>query len=217
MKSETDASTGIPEWVKTDQWADVASSLEHLAMSLRLVKEKPQEWKWAIIACHSALQGTLICVLSGSNGLGCLTDRSTTAVLRWIKASRSDPSTKHPDERVAELPVLIERACDSNYMGEFGGAPVSLDDDAAWRLEQLHHLRNRFSHFRPSSWSIEITGLPHIIYAAVQLAHRIMLATPPAPSGLTMINYSSSQRGSRMFRRLWKPSPRRACRFSFPN
>ena len=178
MNSQSEPPTHMPEWVQTDQWADVASSLEHLSMSLRLVGERPQEWKWAIIACHSALQGTLICVLSGSDGIGCLTDRSMKAVLDWIEESRSDRSAKHPDERVAELPVLIKRAQDPNYMSEFGGAPLPLDAAAAKDIDLLHILRNRFTHFRPSSWSIETTGLPRITHAAVKIAQRIMFGHP---------------------------------------
>lgn len=60
VTSEPSASARLPEWVQIGQWADAASSLEHLSMSLRLVTESPQERKWAIIACHSALQGALI-------------------------------------------------------------------------------------------------------------------------------------------------------------
>lgn len=178
MNSENESSARLPEWVETDQWADVASSLEHLSISLQLVKERPQEWKWAIIACHSALQGTLICVLCGSNGIGCLTDKAMKNVMEWIETTRSNPSAKPPTERVAELPVLMKRICDPKYMSEFGGAPVELDPVTARDIMSLHFLRNRFSHFLPSSWNIEVTGLPRIVHTSVKLAQLIMFGHP---------------------------------------
>jgi hypothetical protein len=91
------------------------------------------------------------------------------AVLQWVEESRTNPDAKQPDERVAELPVLLTRARDKQYMSEFGGAPISLDDNASRDLDMLHLLRNRFTHFRPSSWNIEITGLPRIIQTAIKL------------------------------------------------
>ena len=177
-RGESEITAHQAEWVRTDEWTDVASSLEHLAMSLRLVNEKPLEWKWATIACHSALQGTLICVLSGSNGIGCLTDKAKTRFMNWLDASRSDPNLKPPDDPVAEFPVLLERAGDSKFMSEFGGLPVSLDPDTARDMERLHFLRNRFTHFRPSSWSIAMADLPQIMHSAIRLAQGIMFGHP---------------------------------------
>lgn len=167
-----------PEWVRTDQWVDVASSLGQLSVSLQLALEQPQNWKWAVLACHSALQGVLVCVLSGSDGIACLTDRSMNAVREWIEASRADADARHPTEYVAEMPVLIRRACDVNYMNEFGGAPVTLDAQAGKDLKLLHQLRNRFTHFRPGTWSIEVSGLPRIVHTSIRIAQRIMLSHP---------------------------------------
>ncbi len=178
MSFQSEISPHQSGWVRTDEWTDVASSLEHLAISLRLVNEKPLEWKWATIACHSALQGTLICVLSGTAGIGCLTDRAMARFAEWLEASRSNSTLEAPDDPVAELPVLLKRAVNSYYMRKFGGQTLSLDPDTAMDIKRLHNLRNRFTHFRPSSWSIEIEGLPRIMHSAMSVAHRIMFGHP---------------------------------------
>lgn len=147
-------------------------------MSLQLVHEKLQEWKWVILAAHSALQGTLVCVLSGSSGLVCLTDSSASKVLKWIEESRSNQNLKAPVERVAELPVLLQRSHDANFMSEFGGEPVPPDAEVDADILQLHNLRNQFTHFRPALWSIEVTGLPRIIQVSTAYSQRVMLGHP---------------------------------------
>lgn len=174
----SDQQSNLPEWVRTDEWADFCSSLEHLGSSLANVSENPQEWKWAIIACHSAVQGALVCVLSGSAGIGCLDNASITRVSEWIERSRSNPDLEAPLERLADFMSLVERAYDPNYMNEFGGAPMPLDQAQMDDLRSLHELRNQFIHFRPQSWSIEITGLPRIMRVGVTFSQRIMLGHP---------------------------------------
>lgn len=168
----------IPPWHRTDEWLDVASSLDHLALSLSLVGEKPGEWKWAVLACHSALQGILVCVLSGSDGLGCLDDKSTERVLKWMEESRANPDTKPPRERLAELPILVDRAYDLAWMNEFGGGPIPFDEAVHDLLLKLHELRNDFTHFRPSLWSIQIGGLPDVVQAAMLFGWRILMGHP---------------------------------------
>jgi hypothetical protein len=165
-------------WYRTDQWIDTAPSLEHLNESLRLLPEKADEWKWAILACHSALQGILICVLSGSSGMGCLDNKSMARVFEWIERSRTDFAARAPRERLAELPVLLSRSRDPNFMAEFGGMPMPIDGDADRDILLLHNLRNQFVHFAPRSWSVELGGLPRIVAVAMTFGARILFGHP---------------------------------------
>lgn len=178
------------DWLRTDLWTDTASSLEHLNFSLQRIPGRLHEWKWAIIAAHSALQGALVCVLSGMANMGALSDRSRKAFLRWIEESRANSSLQPPEEWVAELPVLLKRARDPGWMNEFGGMPARLNADACRDLKLLHELRNEFTHFSSAGWSIELAGLPRIVNAAVSLTQLLILTHPAStkrlePEGLS--------------------------------
>ena len=147
-------------------------------MTLGLIPERPQEWKWAILACHSALQGIFICALSGTDGIGCLDNRSITRVHEWLEESRTDAEAKPPRERVADLPSLLDRTHDVNFMSWYGGAPVPNDADADRDIRSLNDIRNQFTHFPPMSWSIEVTGLPRLINVSMTYGHRILMGHP---------------------------------------
>ena len=175
----------MPEkWLRTNECLDVLSSLEHATMSLQLVPSKPREWKWVILATHSTIQGALVCVLAGSTGAGCLTDKSEQKMLEWLENRKTRATVKSPEERVAELPVLLKRSYDANRMAYLGGKEMPLEININQDILKLHSLRNQFTHFSPSSWSIETEGLPRIIRSAMLFSQRVLLNHPASKISL---------------------------------
>lgn len=71
-------------YLRTDERIDVISTLRHCLCCLRKVERDELEWKWAIISLHNALQGSLVCTLSGTAGIGALTEKSQNEVLEWL-------------------------------------------------------------------------------------------------------------------------------------
>ena len=59
----------VTGYARTDERRDVVASLEHCALSLTRAKESDGAWKWAILSLHSALQGAMVCHLSGTLGI----------------------------------------------------------------------------------------------------------------------------------------------------
>ena len=51
--------------VEIDEITDILVSLEFCAFSLTQLHKSERAWKWAIISLHSALQGAMVCHLSG--------------------------------------------------------------------------------------------------------------------------------------------------------
>ena len=68
-------------FIHTDESQDVLISLNHCFESLRRVRESPGEWKWVILSLHSAVQGAMVCHLSGTAGVGALTSESAKRTL----------------------------------------------------------------------------------------------------------------------------------------
>ncbi len=65
-------------FLRTDDRLDTEDSLRKAAQTGALVRSDPREWKWLLLAIHSAVQGTFVLALDRGNGL--LTLRSKHAV-----------------------------------------------------------------------------------------------------------------------------------------
>jgi hypothetical protein len=72
-------------YLRTDEIADVVAALDLLGAVSPLLLRHPPLWKWLIIAAHNALQGAMVCALSGTAGVGALDNRSRNAVLERLE------------------------------------------------------------------------------------------------------------------------------------
>ncbi|MGH6953284.1 MAG: hypothetical protein ACREGL_03825 [Alphaproteobacteria bacterium] len=169
---------GLPEHLRTDEREDVINALEHAACAAETLEERPLDWKWVVIAVHNALQGALVCTLSGTHGTGALSDKSMKEKLEWFEASRTDPEAPCPAERLAPLLKLYERAKKQNCTGEFGGSPLRTTKEQDDDVKRLNNLRSEFTHFTPKGWSIEIAYLPRIVLNAIAIIETLLLSHP---------------------------------------
>jgi hypothetical protein len=161
-------------YVRFDERADVIAALDLVALVAPKCREQPSYWKWLIIAAHNALQGALVCCLSGSAGIGALTEKSQRAVLARMEAKCG----AWPTERLAGFKQLVDWGCDTDRMQ---GHPLTLTHEQRTDLRHLNdELRNQFSHFKPEHWSIEAAGLPRIVLTAIDAAEHLMLNHPAA-------------------------------------
>jgi hypothetical protein len=111
-----------------------------------------------IIATHSAAQGAMVCSIQDTTKTSILTEASAKKMLNWLDVMQGDP----PVERLAEFGVLLAKFRDKY--------PSLLKQAEYDRIEKLHSVfRNKFSHFTPTSWSIEIEILIPLIESAAKL------------------------------------------------
>ena len=170
------------DWLTVDEATDVVASLRHTFHLLKLVPTDLAVWKWVILSVHSALQGAMVCHLSGTANLGCLSALSADAWLNWHERDRRGeinwidlginefgrpslkPATKAdcpPREYLAKPSELFERLRMPNKRRESGVGEILQISGAQRRaFKKLDELRNQFTHFSPMGWSIEIAGLP---------------------------------------------------------
>ena len=167
----------VTGYARTDERRDIVASLEHCALSLIRAKETDGAWKWVILSLHSALQGAMVCHLSGTAQLGALTKDSADQWLQWHENDRSrdlehssdgaknlgnfgsskDFDRGQPAERVASAPELFRRLrCSSARIEYQCGAVQKITASQIKSFRRLHRLRNEFTHFHPKGWSIEI-------------------------------------------------------------
>ena len=154
-------------YVHTDECQDVLASLEQCALSLAQVRRSERAWKWVILSLHSALQGAMVCHLSGTERLGALEKRSATKWRGWNKRNIQDDrddSGVPISERVADAKKLFKRLhCSAARVEDGCGGVISIAEHQRESFKRLHELRNELSHFSPKGWSIGLSGTKQVI------------------------------------------------------
>ena len=176
----------MEKYVRTDERQDVLASLEHCALSLSQARQSDRAWKWVVLSLHSALQGAMVCHLSGTNQLGALTKECAAKRLEWDEKDRRGEITwiqegvgefggptkrieKKEDQPpwkvfVATADKLFKRLSRPSLRieGECGGI-ISITEKQRQSFKRLHKLRNQFSHFSPKGWYIELELIEEVI------------------------------------------------------
>ena len=152
----------MEQWIGTDEGEDVAGSIRHAVRCFRAAAQDDQEWKWAALSLHSALQGTCVChLVTTASPVGAVTDRNAGEWLQYFEALRSNPSAPSPQTYLMTLPDLLKKVRKPYSAGDSSnndGINVS-DQELAW-LRRFHEtVRNQFIHFEPMGWSLEVGGL----------------------------------------------------------
>ena len=153
-------------WLRTDEPSDVVASVRHALRLLDFVEGDRLVWKWVILAAHSALQGAMVCHLSGTAQLGCLSSKCAAAWLAWWRDATKSGSKadRKPRNYMAKPDDLFERLYTTDKRIEQGcGGILEISVSQKASFKTLNAFRNKFMHFTPTSWSIEISGLPQII------------------------------------------------------
>ncbi|GAA0819487.1 hypothetical protein GCM10009111_23550 [Colwellia asteriadis] len=141
-------------WARFDTESNAMDSLEKTAQFLRTVKDNPEDWKWVIVSSFSSLYGFAIQVAKGSD------DRSVIQV------------TKKGHERLITFGDALKKCKQS--LGARAALETSKDEDDSINKIQ-NEFRNKFEHFNPGSWSIEISGFPSHIFNIVNVIERLAL------------------------------------------
>jgi len=146
-------------WIHTNEAEDVAASIRHALVCIRLTKDDDQAWKWVMLSLHAALQGACVCHLTTTAApLGAVTKKNA---VEWIDYFDKKTALV-PKTRLMSMPDLLRavRKVDSAGSG-FTRSPIAISDsELAW-LNRIHdEFRNQFIHFSPTGWSFEVSGVP---------------------------------------------------------
>ena len=158
----------MSKYVRTDECQDVLASLEQCAFSLAQVRRSERAWKWVILSLHSALQGAMVCHLSGTEQLGALQGDDAKRWREWnnnsIQGGDENAGDPPPAPRIADARTLFKRLrCSTARIETGSGRVISITEQQRESFTRLHELRNEFSHFRPKGWSIGLHGAKQMI------------------------------------------------------
>lgn len=170
-----EATIKIPESIEFNELSDVCASIHLVARLLEKPTHEVFDWKWIILSIHSAIQGSLVCAISGTAGIGALDAKSAKAMLNWFEKSRNDPGAEYPGERLADFKTLLRRAQSEEQMTSHDSGALSLKDQEIAQMDRLHFIRCQFAHFHQMTWIIELDGITQILLTAIKLVEYLVL------------------------------------------
>lgn len=140
------------------------NALDYLIRAGDFIKETEKNilaWKWVILSLHGALYGFAICASQGTN------------------YENVTYKTKKGDLKLISFGEAIKRCQNPNIMKMLihSKALVLTDSQNESINIAKNELRNKFEHYIPSGWSIEIHGLPQISIDLLDVIRFLALET----------------------------------------
>lgn len=131
-----------PKWLRLTEETNAIDYLERAGQFIRLTETDRMAWKWVIMALYGALYGFAIAACRGTNA---------ATVIQKKKRGRG---------RLISFDQAIGRCQNPLHMG---GQPLVLSRQQKASIQYLsQEFRNKFEHYIPSGWSIELHGFPSI-------------------------------------------------------
>lgn len=140
------------------RFTDGSHSLDYLEKAVRFIEgaaNKPEDWKWAVLAVHGALYGFMICNLQG-------TDPDSVC-------------TGGKKQRLIDFNEALGR-CQDPASANHGGFPkvLHLTQTQKRALHKLHDFRNRFVHYRAVFWSIAVVEMRGTLMNAWEVLQAVL-------------------------------------------
>jgi hypothetical protein len=134
------------KWIRFTEEDNALDYLDKAAFYISQTEKDKKSWKWVILSLHGALYGFAICAIKGTNP-----DRVTY-------------TNKKGKVMLISFNQALNRCQDHQWMRQFvHSKTLKLNKDQKWSIDKLKkEFRNKFEHYQPLAWSIEIHGMPQI-------------------------------------------------------
>lgn len=134
--------------------SEETNALDYLEQATAFIKKTPENiaaWKWVVISLHGALYGFAVAASRGTDYENILTKKGYLLGFWNVLNKCQDPS---------HMRMLIN----SKHLELTDSQSESIETLVKW-------LRNKFQHFKPRLWSIEIHGMPQIAIDVLEVIH----------------------------------------------
>lgn len=158
------------KWLRLSEEINAIDYLYRAYYFIKQTEKDKTAWKWVVISLFGALYGFAICTLKGTSSLGVIDKNG----------------------RLIYLGEAIKRCQDPRFMNmTVMSKCLTLTNEQEESIRRLKNvLRNRFEHFFPMSWLIEIHGLPKISLDVLDVIHFLALET----GNYTCLNFSQMKK-----------------------
>jgi hypothetical protein len=144
--------------------SEETNSLDYLIQAYYYIKSTEREiiaWKWVLLCLHTALYGFAICAVRGTS------DDSVTF------------KTKKGEKKLISFDEALKRCQDPRWMQMTETSKhLQLTTSQRESIQEMKHVfRNKFEHYVPTSWSIEIHGFPILVIDVLEVIRFLALET----------------------------------------
>jgi hypothetical protein len=167
-------------WIRMDAAGDLLNSLEHTLLCLTLARSDPRNWKWTVIAAHSAAQIAMVTVLMNAQREEHIDKDDRKLLLAFLEESRTNPDADWPDTKLAKF-LALYGAC-RKYLPK-GVATEAHRRDLVW----LNGDRNDLIHFGQADLSIAARRARMTVRAGIKLVDEL------SPNGIRGLYRSRSE------------------------
>jgi len=148
------------KWLRLTEKTNALDYLEKAYHYICQTETNVFAWKWLILALHGALYGFAICACQRAN--------------RYNVAFK----TKKGKEQLIGFDKALELCQNPNWMRMYiFSKHLQLSKQQEESILRLKELRNEFEHYIPTSWSIEIHGMPYITIDVLEVIRFLALDT----------------------------------------
>jgi hypothetical protein len=153
-------------YLKTNELLETVCAFEVFDEELGRVQFDPYRWKWAIIALHNSLQGIMVLSLRGSNSFHVLRQED---VKRWLAAyGKGEPLPGNL--KLINFLDLYKRVKSKRMIRYIDSQKFKPEGSQGRSVKLLNLLRNKFIHFTPQTWLLDLTGLSTMVLDCIDIA-----------------------------------------------
>ena len=142
--------------IETNLREDAINSLEAALEFAMRAKTDHRQWKWLIIAMHSAAQGFMVLALDHGNGLNTMRPRHAKRRLEELRTKNSPRTGSDLDTFAALYDKVKSTVVQNGFIDSKPFIPKKHHDEG---LKWLNETRNDFIHFSSSGWLIHIPSI----------------------------------------------------------
>ena len=149
-----------PKWLEFSEEINALDNLEKTYFFVQQTIQDKKAWKWVVLCVYSAMYGFAICALKGTNP-----DRG---IIKTKKGDRLINFAEAIDR--CQKPPCMKMTVISKHL--------QLNDEQKYSIKKISkEFRNKFVHYIPKSWKIEVSGMPAIIRDCLEVVRFLALDT----------------------------------------
>lgn len=138
------------------------NALKTVEIFIHKLEDDLYNWKWIIISAHSCLQNFMVSSLRNGNNLNILEDKSSE---NWFKefAKRKKSNIdewESPREKLDYFLNLYKKIKSDKMLMFTISKKLDFNKDMDEAMEWLNWYRNKFIHFAPSTFEINVVHFP---------------------------------------------------------
>lgn len=169
----------MKESLSINDCQDVLSSVECCNYSLEMAEANLRAWKWVLLSIHSALQGSMVCLLKMHHRHEPLDKKSKKLNIEWENeyVAKLENGKVDNGEKMMELLLQVpDKKIDfAEQLFSKVSALIKFTENQVHSFSCIHYWRNELIHFKPDRvLSIDVGHIKRMVKDGIDIITIIM-------------------------------------------